>query len=81
MTDEQDKKRIRPLYNELQGYLSQAPLATKATDWFPTNSQWEFVNHAIDRLNAITGKDYNHFKIIQEIGKHSREPDVIYINF
>jgi hypothetical protein len=25
--DEQEKKKIRPLYNELQGYLSQAPTA------------------------------------------------------
>jgi len=80
MTDEQEKKRIRPLYNELQGYLSQAPTATNASDWFPTNSQWEYVNQTIDRLNTITGKDYSQFKLVQEIGKHSREPDVIYVS-
>lgn len=80
MTDEQEKKKIRPLYNELQGYLSQAPKNVGANDWFPTNSQWEYVNRAIDRLNTVTGKNYDHFKIAQEIGKQSREPYEVYVS-
>jgi hypothetical protein len=53
--DEQEKKKIRPLYSEFQGYLSQAPTTKSPHDWFPKNSQWEFVNHAIDLLNAVSG--------------------------
>ena len=78
--DEQEKKKIRPLYSEFQGYLSQAPTTTSSHDWFSKNSQWEYVNHAIDLLNAVTGNDYNRFKIVQELGSHSHQPDVILIS-
>jgi hypothetical protein len=80
MTDEQEKKKIRPLYNELQGYLAQAPAVKGVADWFPSNTQWEYVNQAIDRLNIATGKNYDHFKIVQELTTHSREPSEVLVS-
>jgi hypothetical protein len=47
--DEQEKKKIRPLYNELQGYLAQTPTAKYTTEAFEDKEQWEYVNKAIDR--------------------------------
>lgn len=84
MTDEQEKKKIRPLYNELQGYLSQVPTLKDANEFFHTNAQWDFVNHAIDRLNTATEKNYDHFKIIQEMytssDSYTSEPDNVRVS-
>lgn len=65
MTDEQEKKKVRPLYNELQGYLNQAPTAKYLSETFDDRDQWEYMNRAIDRLNTVTGKNYDHFKIVE----------------
>ena len=63
--DEQEKKKIRPLYNEFQGYLAQAPTARYTSEPFEDNEQWEYVNKAIDRLNTLTGTNYDQFKIVE----------------
>lgn len=67
MMDDQEKRKIRPLYNELQGYLAQAPTAKYTTESFVDNEGWEYVNKAIDRLSALTGKNYDQFKIVEVI--------------
>ena len=51
-----DKESIRPVYSELQGYLSQ-----EETDGTWT---WEQVNQTIDELNKVTDEDYSRFKIV-----------------
>jgi len=63
-----DKEKIRPLYSELQGYLSQAPAIKATTDLIYDSATWEQVNSAVDELNSITQKDYGRFKINPESG-------------
>jgi len=58
------KEKIRPIYSELQGYLSQAP---KPEDVYIDDlSLWNQYNETIDELNEISGKDYNRFQTKEE---------------
>lgn len=58
-----DKKdKIRPLYSELQGYLSQAPSVDgKSSTLY--EELYKQPDSTIDELNEVTGQDYNKFKI------------------
>ena len=63
-----DKETIRPIYSELQGYLSQAP-QTDRTDRavrLAFRGILEHFNNTIDQLNEVSGEDYSRFK--EEIG-------------
>ncbi len=62
MTDEQEKKKIRPLYSELQGYLSHAPKRDDAV-FYDSSSEREQLNATIDLLSTTIGKDYSRFKL------------------
>lgn len=55
------KEKIRPIYTELQGYLSQAP--KKESGHIFESELWEQVNGAIDELNEISKSDYSKFKL------------------
>jgi len=55
--------KIRPIYKELQGYLSQIPLPEKPNDVITTPAVWEQLNSTIDELNACSEKNYDKFKI------------------
>lgn len=57
-----EKAKIRPIYTELQGYLSQAPAGDKVA-YLRDEALWHQYNATIDELNTTTGKDYNKFKI------------------
>ena len=57
------KNKIRPLYSELQGYLSQAPTTSTPHDSFGDKSLWLQYNEAVDLLSSESGKDYSRFKI------------------
>lgn len=72
--DEQmtQKEDIRPIYQELQGYLSQAPGGDKIRIIYDDNL-WEQVNQAIDELNSISGEDYNRFKMHTKQIRQGRE--------
>jgi hypothetical protein len=55
------KSKVRPYYNELQGYLSRAP---EDNDRFYENdSEWQQINTTIDLLNTATEKNYDRFKL------------------
>jgi len=57
------KKKIRPMYEELKGYLSQIPLP-KDSDSFISNSViFDQFNKTIDELNTCSGKNYDKFRI------------------
>lgn len=58
------KDKVRPIYSELQGYLSQAPVIKESYDTTDDKSLWQQFNNTIDELNSITGKDYSKFRII-----------------
>jgi len=57
------KEKIRPIYEELQGYLSQTPLPKEPYDSSDDSSLWEQYNQAIEELNNISGKNYDRFRI------------------
>lgn len=69
------KEDIKPIYAELQGYLSQAPSNDKANDLYDVNL-WEQANQAIDELSRVSAKDYNRFKITSQRTPRSRIPFV-----
>jgi len=58
-----EKEDIRPIYSELQGYLSQAPNGKiELITYTKGKGLWEQVNETIDELSKITGNDYSRFK-------------------
>lgn len=60
------EEKIKPIYQELQGYLQQTPLPKVASDCLYESSYWDQINNVIDELNQVSGKDYSKFKIIPE---------------
>jgi hypothetical protein len=57
------KEDIKPIYSELQGYLSKAPSSEDGVHVFRESNLWKNVNQTIDELNNITGENYNRFKM------------------
>ena len=58
----EDKKKVRPYYSELQGYLSKAPDGNNSV-FYRKEPEWQQVNATIDLLNTATGKSYDRFKL------------------
>lgn len=64
------KEKIRPIYSELQGYLSQAPKPKNVYDNVDDSSLWNQYNETIAELNEISNDNYDRFKIKEEeLGK------------
>ncbi|MFA5876838.1 MAG: hypothetical protein WC880_00535 [Candidatus Paceibacterota bacterium] len=64
MTEEALKTKVRPVYSELQGYLSQAPtVGEHGVASTRDETLWTQFNLTIDELNEVSGSDYNKFKI------------------
>lgn len=57
------KEKIRPLYYEIQGYLSNAPVALRSGEGLNDSNLWEHYNQTIDELNIITEDKYDRFKV------------------
>lgn len=57
----EQKEKIRPIYSELQGYLSQAPDVKTSVTY--ESDLWEQYNSTINELNNISGNNYDRFKI------------------
>lgn len=66
MEREATKDKIRPLYSEFQGYLSQTPKLRDARD-IVDDSDWMRYNEVVKELNQIAGENYNKFLIKPEI--------------
>ena len=64
------KDKIRPIYQELQGYLSQTPRPQTSVEGVTDQSLWEQINQSIDELAANSGEDYNKFRIVPQKSKH-----------
>lgn len=58
-----EKDRIKVIYGELQGYLSQTPKPNSPTAIFATDSSWQRYNKAVVNLSKITGEDFSRFQI------------------
>lgn len=72
-----DNINIRPIYTELQGYLSQAPTIEKVP-YIYDKPLWEQLNKAIDELNEKSGGDFSKFKIA-DFKQQKHEPYSQYI--
>lgn len=57
-----DKETIKPIYSELQGYLTQAP-DNEPKIYIYDKDFWEHYNRTLKELNSLTGKDYDKFKL------------------
>ena len=64
--DADNKGKIKALYAELQGYLSQTPEPNQPTDIFPSDSSWLQYNDTVRELAQLTGEDYDRFIIQPE---------------
>jgi hypothetical protein len=58
----ENKEAVRPIYSELQGYLSQAPNSEKMPN-IREPAFWEQYNNTINELNKVTGNDYNRYTL------------------
>lgn len=64
------KDKVRPIYKDLQAYLSQLPLPNEenATLYDQQKEIWENFNSLIQELNTVSNKDYNNFKLNPHVG-------------
>jgi hypothetical protein len=68
-----EKEKIRPLYAEFQGYLSQTPEPRSPGDTMSGDeSLWDQYNNSVDLLNNITREDFNRFKIEPRRGQSGK---------
>jgi len=54
-------EKVLPIYNELQGYLSQAPKKDSGSIY--EESIWKQFNQTIEELNSVTDSNYDKFKV------------------
>ena len=62
-SEKNDREEIRPIYSELQGYLSQAPKSKTSGALIYGSTLWEQYNSAVIDLNNISGHNYDRFKV------------------
>ncbi|TET44710.1 hypothetical protein E3J62_09585 [candidate division TA06 bacterium] len=67
------KENLESLYEELQGYLSQAPWPEKTSDLIADQSVWEQYNHSVELLTDISGRDYSRFLVKPWVGNSGRQ--------
>lgn len=59
-----EKKSIRPVYSELQGYLNQSPnVGEHGIATTKDQTLWTQLNSTVDELNEVSGADFSKFKI------------------
>ena len=66
-------KEVKPIYFELQGYLSQAPEREKGVIF--ERQVWQQHNQTVEEVEKITGKKYDRYKI-QPAGNYAMGPGV-----
>lgn len=67
-----DKAKLRPIYSELQGYLTQAPEIKGTWDAISTANIWTHYNETVQLLIKLTNKnEYQRFLLSPERGSSS----------
>jgi len=74
-----DKEKIRSMYSELQGYLSQTLVPEKGYEVIDDNGFTDNLNAIIEELNELTGNDYNRNKLIKK-SRQTLSGSVYYVN-
>jgi len=70
------KQKIRPIYSELQGYLSQAP-NQELLSFIKNDVFWNQINNTIEELSYVSKKNYDNFKINPETNESDQYIDTI----
>ncbi len=65
-----EKEKIRPLYSEFQGYLSQAPEPKVSYDPIHDHSLIEHYHATIKLLSSVAGEDYSRFCVQPPRNEH-----------
>ena len=66
-------KEVKPIYFELQGYLSQAPEREHGVIF--EKEVWQQYNQAIEELEAVTNKKFGRYKM-HPGGSYQRGPGI-----
>ena len=66
-----NKDKLRPIYYELQGYLSAIQAPKQIFDSTHNARIWEQFNKAVDILSKEAGEDFSRFKISPRHSEHS----------
>ena len=64
------KEKIRPIYQELQGYLLQIPVPENPHEAIESEDVWNRVNLAISELEDLSPYSYGKFKIHPQSGQY-----------
>jgi hypothetical protein len=62
------KEEVRPIYAELQGYLTQTP-DKKEYFYIDNHFIWEKYNALVGELQKVTGRNYSRFLLVPEGGQ------------
>ena len=76
MTEEHIKAKVRAIYSELMGYLSQTPTPQNTTDLFANDAPWKQYNEAVTELSTLTNENFDRFKIKPE---HFNGKEIVHI--
>lgn len=68
------EEKIKPIYAQLMGILSQTPSFSSSSTTISTVEIWENYNKVIDKLNNISGKSYDDFKVVPKYRTTSSFP-------
>lgn len=75
------KEKIRPIYMQLMGILSQTPVFDSPHSTMNSAEIWESYNAVIDKLNQICGNDtYSGFKIAPKTEHYDSGHSSMYVN-
>lgn len=69
------KEKIRSMYSELQGYLSQTPIAEKGYEHIDDDGFTDNLNAIIQELNTSTGNDYSRSSLKKKYYSTDRGPE------
>ncbi|MCP4261932.1 MAG: hypothetical protein GY774_31185 [Planctomycetes bacterium] len=58
-----EKEKIRPIYSQLQVFLSRSPKVKYTDEYIHNSTLWEQYNSTIDKLNNFSGRHYEYFKV------------------
>lgn len=65
------KEKIKPIYLQLQGYLTNLPEVGNDYEVIKNKQTWEVYHETIDELSEITGESYDNFKLKIEINDNN----------
>ena len=75
-----DKEKIRSLYGEFIGYLSQLPMPKRNDVGLDDESLWTQYNDSVRLLSKVSGEDYSSF-LIEPLNSHTFGPFIRLVTY